>query len=53
MQRKKETGSQIKIMLPSDISEAVFQQYGAPAHWAKKTQEWCRTNFLDVWAKDE
>ena len=42
----------LQISLP-DISEAVFQQYGAPAHWTKKTQEWCRTNFPDFWAKDE
>ena len=38
---------QIKIEAIPDISESVFQQYGALAHWAKKTQERCRTNFPD------
>ena len=35
------------------MPEAIFQQDGAPAHRAKKTQEWFRTNFPDFWAKDE
>ena len=30
----------------------VFQQDGAPAHNAKKTQTWCSDNLPDFWGKD-
>ena len=29
--------------------DCVFQQGSAPAHTAKRTQEWCRQNFNVVW----
>ena len=43
--------SEVKL-LPY-MSEAIFQQDGAPAHRAGKTQKWCRSHFDDFWAKDE
>ena len=33
-------------------SDYVFQQDSAPAHTAKRTQEWCQENFSMVWTKD-
>ena len=28
-----------------------FQQDGAPSHTSRKTQSWCRANFLNFWSK--
>ena len=41
----------IKSNYPPDINY-VFQQDGAPAHAAKKTQKWLETNFVSFWDKD-
>ena len=29
-----------------------FQQDGAPSHMSRKTQAWCRANFLNFWSKE-
>ena len=33
-------------------SPYIWQQDGAPAHTAKKVQDWCEENFPYFWAKD-
>ncbi|XP_043229039.1 uncharacterized protein LOC122385098 [Amphibalanus amphitrite] len=53
MRRRKENGPPTAIKLLPDMSQAIFQQDGAPAHNATKTQEWCRANFPGFWAKGE
>ena len=53
MSRQRENGPPTVIKLLPDMSEAVFQQDGAPAHSGAKTQEWCRANFSGFWAKGE
>ena len=42
----------VSDLLPN-ISRAIFMQDGAPAHTASRTQEWCRNNMPDFWAKGE
>lgn len=51
MRRRKENGAPTKIGLLPDMSQAIFQQDGAPAHNATKTQQWCQDNFPGFWAK--
>ena len=51
MQRKKGNGPPSKVKLMLDMSKAIFQQDGAPAHHARKTQDWCRGNFPGFWEK--
>ena len=34
-----------------DMSTAIYQQDGAPAHHARKTQDWCRSNLQGFWEK--
>ena len=29
-----------------------FQQDGAPSHMSRKTQVWCRANFMNFWSKE-
>ena len=41
-----------KKMLPN-MSNFIFQQDGAPAHTAKRCQEWCRANLKGFWQKGE
>ena len=41
----------LRKLLP-DRSSAIFQQDGAPAHMAKNTQDWLKTNIPNFWAKD-
>ncbi|KAI6660733.1 Transposase [Oopsacas minuta] len=35
------------------MSRAIFMRDGAPAHTASRTQEWCKNNMPDFWAKGE
>ena len=49
--RKKENGSiLIRKMLP-DMSAAVFQQDGAPAHHSRLAQNWLQRNIPSFWIK--
>ena len=41
----------IKSNYSPDV-KVVFQQDGAPAHTAKKTQEWLKENIPNFWSKD-
>ena len=50
IRRKKENCPPAKAKL---LPEAIFQQDGAPAHRARKTQVWFRATFPDFWAKHE
>ena len=49
MQRRKQNGPPTPVKLLPMMSEAVFQQDGAPAHNAARTQEWCRANLPGFW----
>ena len=35
------------------MSQYIFQQDGAPAHTAKRAQEWCNTNLIEFWHKSQ
>ena len=39
-------------MLPN-MSNFIFQQDGAPAHSANKTQDWCKVNLKGFWEKGQ
>lgn len=51
MQRRKENGPPTSVKLLPEMFRAIFQQDGAPAHHARKTQDWCRGNFPGFWEK--
>ena len=51
MQRKERKGPPTVVKLLPKMSEAIFQQAGAPAHNAAKTQAWCRSNLPGFWEK--
>lgn len=51
MQRKKEKGSPTTVKLLPKMSEAIFQQDGAPAHSAARTQQWCQSHLPAFWEK--
>lgn len=51
MQRREENGPPTEVKLLPKMSRAIFQQDGAPAHHARKTQDWCRDNFPGFWEK--
>jgi len=51
MQRRQQNGPPTTVKLLPMMSEAVFQQDGAPAHNAARTQEWCRANLPGFWEK--
>ena len=51
MQRKKQKGSPTTVKLLPRMSDAIFQQDGAPAHNAARTQKWCRDNLPSFWEK--
>jgi len=53
MARRKQNAPPTQVKLLADMSRAVFQQDGAPAHRARKTQEWCQSHFSAFWTKDE
>ncbi|KAI6661477.1 hypothetical protein LOD99_13350 [Oopsacas minuta] len=52
MQRQPEEASILRRKMLPDMSRAIFQQDGAPAHTAKKTQEWCDNNLVEFWTKE-
>lgn len=51
MERKRQKGPPTRVKLLSKMSDAIFQQDGAPAHHARSTQQWCRANFPGFWEK--
>ena len=51
LQRDGEIGGVSERKLLPDMSSAIFQQDGAPAHTAKKTQDWLKTNIPNFWPK--
>ena len=51
--RQPEQGSILTRKLMPDMSQYNFQQDGAPAHTAKRAQEWCNTNLVEFWHKSQ
>ena len=51
LKRKRRTGSVLTRKLLPNMSEYIFQQDGAPAHNATRTQDWCRQHLNAFWAK--
>ncbi|KAI6656133.1 hypothetical protein LOD99_1466 [Oopsacas minuta] len=51
MRRKRKTGNVLSIAMLPEMSKSIFQQDGAPAHHAKISQEWCKSNLKGFWAK--
>ena len=51
LQRKRKTGPLTQVELLPKMSEAIFQQDGAPAHHATSTRQWCRDNLPGFWEK--
>lgn len=51
MERTTQNGPPTSVKLLPRMSEAIFQQDGAPAHNAARTQEWCRGNLPGFWKK--
>ena len=51
MHRKGDTGSVLERELLPDMSTAIFQQDGAPAHTSKRTQDWLTGNVPHFWPK--
>lgn len=45
MSRTASMGSTLKVSLLEKMSEAIFQQDGAPAHNSKMAQDWCTNNL--------
>ena len=41
----------VERTLLEKMSEAIFQQDGAPAHTSKRAQEWCSNNLPSFWRK--
>ncbi|KAI6649840.1 hypothetical protein LOD99_6390 [Oopsacas minuta] len=51
--RQPEQGNILTRKLLPDMSRYIFQQHGAPAHTAKRAQEWCNTNLVEFWHKSQ
>ena len=51
MNRKRKTGTVLQRKMLKNMSGAIFQQDGAPAHNAKFTQCWLRGRINRFWAK--
>ena len=51
LKRKRKTGSVLARRMLPNMSGYIFQQDGAPAHHAIKTQEWCKNNLCSFWEK--
>ena len=51
--RQPEQGCILTRKLLPDMSQYAFQQDGAPAHTAKRAQEWCSTNLVEFWHKSQ
>ena len=49
--RKRLNGPICKRKMMLNISKSIFQQDGAPAHTAKKAQDWCIQNLKGFWKK--
>ena len=49
--RKKEKGSVLERKLLPNMSEAIFQQDGAPAHQSHLAQNWLQSNLDSFWVK--
>ena len=49
--RKKEKGSVLERKLLPNMSEAIFQQDGAPAHHSHLAQNWLQSNLDCFWVK--
>ena len=47
--RTASNGSVLQKKMAPDMSTAIFQQDGAPAHTSRKAQEWCQENLPDFW----
>lgn len=53
MTKKQKKGPPTETKLLADMSRAIIQHDGAPAHRAKMAQEWCRTHFPAFGEKNE
>ena len=53
LNRTRNSGSTLKMKFMPDMSEAIFQQDGAPAHRAKTAQKWLQDNVNSFWSKDQ
>ena len=51
--RKSSNGGVTEKKIVDRRSEGIFMQDGAPAHTAKRTQEWCAEHLPEFWGKGE
>ena len=51
IKRKRKTGSVLTRKLLPNMSGYIFQQDGAPAHHATRTQDWCKEHLKAFWEK--
>lgn len=51
LNRTRENGSTLKRKLMPSMSEAIYQQDGAPAHHSRVAQQWCQNNLEHFWPK--
>ena len=51
IRRKRLNGPICERKMMLNMSKSIFQQDGAPAPTAKKTQEWCLHNLKEFWKK--
>ena len=51
IRRKRLNGPICERKMLLNMSKSIFQQDGAPAHTAKKAQEWCLQNLKGFWKK--
>ena len=51
LKRTRETGSTLQRKLLPDMSTAIFQQDGAPAHTSKVAMKWLENNLNSFWGK--
>lgn len=53
IKRTRKTGGVTERKLVDPMSSAIFMQDGAPAHTAKRSQEWCEEHLPKFWGKGE
>ncbi|KAI6648344.1 hypothetical protein LOD99_12153 [Oopsacas minuta] len=53
LNRKPKKGDLLTRKMLPNMSKYIFQQDGAPAHSAKRTQDWCKENLKYFWGKGE
>ena len=53
LRRTDEIGGILERKMMPDMSKAIFMQDGAPAHTARRTQDWCRQNLPGFWEKQK